>query len=145
MGKILFAFDGYWLNAAFRSIIIQRVVPTAASAVTHAAMARILSNALMVGAAADAVRCAAGALRGWAATGAAPVPARGAAAGAAEDRNAGAPATGGCIGAPLGAPVGPPGGSVGSLMVGAADGLGGRLMRTVSFWAAPCRCFFHRL
>jgi len=33
----------------------------------------------------------------------------------------------------LGAPVGPPGGSVGSLMVGAVDGFGGKLMRTVSF------------
>lgn len=28
---------------------------------------------------------------------------------------------------------GPPGGSVGSLIVGAAEGLGGKLMRTVSF------------
>jgi hypothetical protein len=33
-----------------------------------------------------------------------------------------------------GAPAdGPPGGKVGSLMVGAAEGLGGRLIRTVSF------------
>jgi hypothetical protein len=32
-----------------------------------------------------------------------------------------------------GAPVGPPGGSVGNLIVGAAVGLGGKLMRTVSF------------
>ena len=30
-------------------------------------------------------------------------------------------------------PVGPPGGSVGSLIVGAAEGLGGRFIRTVSF------------
>ena len=37
-------------------------------------------------------------------------------------------------GAMLGAPVGPPGGSVGSLMVGAAVGLGGKLIRTVSFF-----------
>ena len=37
------------------------------------------------------------------------------------------------MGAVLGAPVGPPGGSVGSLMVGAAVGFGGKLMRTVSF------------
>jgi hypothetical protein len=37
------------------------------------------------------------------------------------------------MGAPLDAPVGPPGGSVGNLMVGAAVGLGGKLMRTVSF------------
>jgi hypothetical protein len=36
-------------------------------------------------------------------------------------------------GAALGAPVGPPGGSVGNLIVGAAVGLGGKLMRTVSF------------
>jgi hypothetical protein len=33
----------------------------------------------------------------------------------------------------LGAPVGPPGGNVGNLIVGAADGLGGKLIRTVSF------------
>jgi len=34
---------------------------------------------------------------------------------------------------------GPPGGSVGNLIVGAADGLGGKLMRTVSFlgWTLP--------
>ncbi len=31
-------------------------------------------------------------------------------------------------------PVGPPGGSVGSLIVGAAEGLGGRLILTVSFF-----------
>ena len=30
-------------------------------------------------------------------------------------------------------PAGPPGGRVGSLIVGAAEGFGGRLMRTVSF------------
>ena len=48
---------------------------------------------------------------------------------------AGAGADGGATpaGTALGAPVGPPGGSVGSLMVGAAVGFGGRLMRTVSF------------
>src|ERR1700686_2987908 len=51
-----------------------------------------------------------------------PLMARGAAAGAA------------CEGIAIGAPAeGPPGGSVGNLMVGAAEGLGGRLMRTVSF------------
>jgi hypothetical protein len=50
-------------------------------------------------------------------------------AGAGEDGG-----TGAAIGAGLGAPVGPPGGSVGSLMVGAAVGFGGRLMRTVSFF-----------
>jgi hypothetical protein len=31
------------------------------------------------------------------------------------------------------APFGPPGGSAGNLIVGAADGFGGKLMRTVSF------------
>jgi len=36
-------------------------------------------------------------------------------------------------------PARPPGGRVGSLMVGAADGLGGKLIRTVSFfgWTLP--------
>lgn len=33
----------------------------------------------------------------------------------------------------MGTPVGPPGGNVGSLIVGAAEGFGGKLMRTVSF------------
>jgi hypothetical protein len=39
--------------------------------------------------------------------------------------------------------VGPPGGNVGSLIVGAAEGLGGRLMRTVSFfgWTFPVSFF----
>jgi len=42
-----------------------------------------------------------------------------------------------------GAPAGPPGGSVGSLIVGAADGLGGKLIRTVSFlgWTLPVSFF----
>jgi len=75
----------------------------------------------------------------------------GAAAGAAAGRGAAVPDPGFCmtgaeaerraIGAAAGtaatgaadAPVGPPGGSVGSLIVGAAVGLGGKLMRTVSF------------
>jgi hypothetical protein len=51
---------------------------------------------------------------------------------------------GGAAGA-LGAdpPVGPPGGKVGSLIVGAAEGLGGKLMRTVSFfgWTLPVSFF----
>jgi len=94
-----------------------------------AAMARILSSGLMfdttTGLAAG--RWVAGAAEGAAAG------VRVWATGAAEDLNAGAPAGGGCMGAPLDAPVGPPGGSVGNLMVGAAVGLGGKLMRTVSF------------
>ena len=41
------------------------------------------------------------------------------------------------------AAAGPPGGRVGSLIVGAADGLGGKLMRTVSFfgWTLPVSFF----
>jgi hypothetical protein len=44
---------------------------------------------------------------------------------------------------PPGAPVGPPGGSVGNLIVGAADGLGGSVIRTVSFfgWTLPVDFF----
>jgi hypothetical protein len=45
----------------------------------------------------------------------------------------GALATAAGAGAALGAPVGPPGGNVGSFIVGAAEGLGGKLIRTVSF------------
>jgi hypothetical protein len=47
------------------------------------------------------------------------------------------------MGGALAAPVGPPGGSVGNLMVGAAEGFGGRLMRTVSFlgWTLPVSFF----
>jgi hypothetical protein len=46
-------------------------------------------------------------------------------------------------GTPPGAPVGPPGGNVGNLIVGAADGLGGKVMRTVSFfgWTLPVDFF----
>jgi hypothetical protein len=70
----------------------------------------------------------------------------GAGAGAAARERAGAAAARGAAGAAPGAgvpgvgpPAGPPGGSVGSLIVGAADGLGGRLIRTVSFlgWTLP--------
>ena len=52
------------------------------------------------------------------------------AAATARDAGCGAGVGAGMV---LGAPVGPPGGSVGNLMVGAAEGLGGKLMRTVSF------------
>jgi hypothetical protein len=41
-------------------------------------------------------------------------------------------AAGAAEGAPAGA-AGPPAGSVGNLIVGAAEGFGGKLMRTVSF------------
>ena len=76
-------------------------------------------------------RCIAGAGRAWL-TGA-----------AAAGRGAAACGAGTGAGMALGAPVGPPGGSVGNLMVGAADGLGGKLMRTVSFlgWTLPVSFF----
>src|SRR6185295_12338555 len=80
------------------------------------------------GAAATAGRGASGA--------AAPARGAGAAAGAAAAVCAGA-------GGAVGTPVGPPGGSVGNLIVGAAEGFGGRLMRTVSFlgWTFPVSFF----
>jgi hypothetical protein len=116
------------------------VVPTAARPATAATMAKMVSSGLNVGAAATATGAGRGTAAGTgagaagrAATGAA-APTRGAAAGAAGAGvavNAGAGAA-----AP---PVGPPGGKVGNLIVGAADGLGGRLIRTVSFfgWTFP--------
>jgi hypothetical protein len=96
-----------------------------------AAMARTLSIPPTVEA------WAAGRLTGRCAEGAAAAGAAGfCATGAAEARGASA---GAGVGAGVGdmgagaAPVGPPGGSVGNLIVGAAEGFGGRLMRTVSF------------
>ena len=127
------ASQDYEFKASLRIIIIQTVSPIAASATTAAAIARPLSSALIfvaaTGAVADRVLVAGVVVAGAAAA------ERAAAAGAAELRNAGAPAAGGAgaAGAALDAPVGPPGGSVGSFMVGAAVGFGGRLMRTVSF------------
>ncbi len=97
-------------------------------------MARILSSGLMLEAT-TGLGAGRGAAVVAAAAGAAAAE-RAAAAGAAELRKGGAPGTGGAgaaMGAALDAPVGPPGGNVGSLMVGAAVGLGGRLIRTVSF------------
>jgi hypothetical protein len=132
----------YELSAELRIIIIQTVRPTAAKASTAAAIARTLSIGLIF----DATAGATG-LRGAAVVAAAGAAAaeRAAAAGAAELRNGGAPAAGGAgaAGAALDAPVGPPGGNVGNLMVGAAVGFGGRLMRTVSFlgWTRPVDFF----
>ena len=85
---------------------------------TAAAMARTVSTGLNLAAGGATGR---GAEAGRCATGAA-VVGRGAATGAAA----------GAVGIEA-APVGPPGGSVGNLIVGAAEGLGGRLIRTVSF------------
>ncbi len=97
----------------------------------------MLSTALTAGAAATGARCAATGF--WAATGAAGL-------GAAAAAGAAALATGAAVGAAVGAAAGaaavgaeavgaggPPGGSVGNLIVGAAEGFGGRLIRTVSF------------
>ena len=118
----------------------QAVLPTATKPTTAATMARILSSGLsdaglaaVIGAAA---RCWVG---GWRWATGADVAERGAAAtGAAAECVVGAGASG-----TLPAPVGPPGGSVGNLIVGAAEGLGGKLMRTVSFlgWTLPVSFF----
>jgi hypothetical protein len=113
-------------------------VPTAAKPIIAAARASALSNPLTVGTAAtgaSAGRGAAAAIAvGRGATGAA-APARGGAGAAA---CAGAAVLKVGAGAAAGA-VGPPGGSVGNLIVGAADGFGGKLIRTVSFlgWTLP--------
>src|SRR5579884_1482501 len=103
------------------------VVPMASNAATVAPMARPTSNPPTVGrAGGGGGRCCMG-FGPAAATGAAPTRGAAAAAGAAA-------AGGGGVGGIPGAPAeGPPGGKVGSLIVGAAEGLGGRLMRTVSF------------
>src|SRR5215469_6562550 len=132
--------------------IIQMVVPMAASPATPAAIARTVSTGLAAATTtgAMATRPAAGAGRaaGCAAaadaaageTGAA-VVVRGAATGAAVP--AGRGAAGAAPGMPPGAPVGPPGGNVGNLIVGAAEGLGGSVIRTVSFlgWTLPVDFF----
>jgi hypothetical protein len=116
----------------------------AANPVTQAAMARMVSSGLTATAVGAATtRCtgagrAAGCPPG--ATGAA-VVVRCAATGAAPAAGLGAAGAG--AGMPPGAPVGPPGGKVGSLMVGAADGFGGKVIRTVSFfgWTFPVDFF----
>src|SRR5262245_33761132 len=116
-------------------------VPTAASPAIIATTASAVSKPLALAPAA-----ATGAERGAGAAGA--VAGRCAAAGAADAREVGAGAAGAGAaiagaGIPPPAPVGPPGGSVGNLIVGAAVGLGGRLIRTVSFfgWTLPVSFF----
>jgi hypothetical protein len=118
------------------SNILFKVDKSASTPITAAAIARMVSTVLMPGRAAigaGAGRGAAGAAER--ATAGAAAVARGALGGAA---GAAGPAAG-AAGAGAGPPLGPPGGSVGNLMVGAAEGLGGRLMRTVSFlgWTFP--------
>lgn len=143
--------DYDWI-AVLSMTIIQIVVPMAATPATAAAIARTVSTGLAAATTtgAMATRPAAGAGRaaGCAAaaaaagaTGAA-VVVRWAATGAAVP--AGGRATAGAApGIPPGAPVGPPGGNVGNLIVGAADGFGGKVMRTVSFlgWTLPVDFF----
>ena len=107
------------------------VEPTATNPAIPAAMVNMPSNGLIERAAATG----AGAVRG---TGAEVAAVRGAAdAGAAAARGAGAACVGGAAATGAGAAppgtAGPPGGNVGSLIVGAAEGLGGKLIRTVSF------------
>ena len=114
------------------------MLATAKSPTNAAAIARTVSSVLTAGregAGAIAGRGAAGAERGAAGAAAVARGALGACAGAALGGAAGAAADG--------PPVGPPGGRVGSLMVGAAEGLGGKLMRTVSFlgWTFPVSFF----
>lgn len=110
------------------------VVPTANRPIIAAARARPLSKPLTVGTITmGAGRGAAGTEEG---TG------RGAAGAAVDARGAGAAAGAACAagaavnvgaGAAAAGAAGPPGGNVGNLMVGAAEGLGGKLIRTVSF------------
>lgn len=110
---------------------IQPVVPMAARPITMAATARMVSRVLTVWGpdGARAGRGAAGAVAGPAARGAAAEGEPPAVDKRVEAGTAGAAGRA----AAEGAPVGPPGGNVGNLMVGAAEGLGGKLMRTVSF------------
>src|SRR6266481_1788045 len=102
-----------------------------------AASASAVSRPPTVGAALAAGAIFGAAAAGRCATGAA--LARGAGGADAAGADAGAGAADGAADAP----VGPPGGSVGSLMVGAAEGFGGKLMRTVSFlgWTLPVSFF----
>lgn len=106
-----------------------------------AASARPLSRPLTVGAAAiGAGRGAEGGGGACLAAVGAAVPGRGA-VGAAGAACAAAVLSAGA-GAAAGA-AGPPGGRVGNLIVGAAEGLGGKLIRTVSFlgWTFPVSFF----
>jgi hypothetical protein len=130
--KFSFLLTIYYCRASFKIISIQTVVPIAANATMAAAIAKTLSMVLIFEAAAGAAtgRRATGAAAGAAAV----VAGRCWATGAAEERKVVEEGGTGGGGAPVEAPVGPPGGSVGNLMVGADVGLGGKLIRTVSFF-----------
>ena len=132
--------------------IIQIVVPMAATPATAAVMARMVSTGLDAATTTGAIATrpdagagrAAGCAAAVAAAGArgAAVVVRGAAMGAAVPAG-GRAAAGAAPGMPPGAPVGPPGRNVGNLIVGAAEGLGGNVIRTVSFfgWTLPVDFF----
>ncbi len=114
------------------------VLPSATRHRIPAATARPIST-LLTGA-----TTATGAATGrGAATGAGRAAVAGAAPPGPRWAAAGAPKEGAGVVPAVPAPVGPPGGRVGSLMVGAAEGFGGRLMRTVSFlgWTFPVSFF----
>jgi hypothetical protein len=123
----------------------------AATPATAAVMARMVSTGLDAATTTGAIATrpdagagrAAGCAAAVAAAGArgAAVVVRCAATGAAVP--AGGRAAGEAPGMPPGAPVGPPGGNVGNLIVGAAEGLGGNVIRTVSFfgWTLPVDFF----
>lgn len=96
------------------------------AAVRARPLSRPLTVAAATGLAGAGLETLAGAAAGLEATGAALARGAGAAV-------AGAPGAAAAAGAAE-APVGPPGGSVGNLIVGAAEGFGGKLMRTVSFF-----------
>lgn len=125
-----------------RTQISQAVLPTATRPATAATSARMVSTGLSVGASATGAGANRGAGAGAEvrATAGAAAPAR-AAGGAAVWAGAAAENAGAGAAAPP--PLGPPGGRVGSLIVGAAEGLGGKLIRTVSFfgWTFPVSFF----
>jgi|GEM_PF-5319834 len=103
----------------FQSVIRNNTLPTTINATTAAAIASALSIGLSAlaaaaGAAVTGLGCATGAGVARVAVVAEAVAGAGAAAGAP-------------------AATAPPGGMLGNLIVGAADGLGGKLIRTVSF------------
>jgi hypothetical protein len=112
-----------------------------AAAIASALSSPLTAGAIIIGAGAGrgaAAAIGAGAAEAFgaaAAAGAAFGPAGG--GGAALKDGAGAPAA---DGPPT---AGPPGGRVGSLIVGAAEGFGGKLIRTVSFfgWTLPVSFF----
>lgn len=114
-------------------------MPAAARPITAAAMASILSSELIVlisvitGAGRGAAGAGAMAGREAAAAAVGAAVARGAAGAGAACAAAGAAAADGA------GPAAAPGGRVGNFIVGAADGFGGKLIRTVSFlgWTLP--------